>query len=83
MDEPKSMTGLIDSLILANLGSKDDHSGSYEKGTAAKIAAVVQIAYPERELKVLKGLFYSRRAVVSKKVAEKAAKAAEKELAAA
>lgn len=73
-ENKKSMTGLIDSLIKADLGNKDEHTGSYAPKTARRVAELVQIDFPEREIKVLMGLFYSRRAVVSKKVAEKAAK---------
>lgn len=79
MDNPKSMTGLMDSLIKglgATRENKSSHTGAYELKTASWVAEKVQEKFPERELKVLKVLFYSRRAVISAKLEKEAAEAA-------
>lgn len=79
MTSPKSMTGLMDATI-KGLGCtkahKASHTGAYELKTASTVAELVQAQYPERELKALKVLFYSRRAVISAKIEKDEAEAA-------
>lgn len=72
----KSMTGMIDRLIKeAGLGGKNDHTGAYQKGFAKVVAEQVHVVYPEREIKVLQALFFSRRAVIQQKADKALAKA--------
>jgi hypothetical protein len=73
--KPVTMTGLMDALIKelgATRANKAAHDGAYALKTAAIVAAQVQEAFPDRDLKGLKTLFYSRRAVISAWLEKKA-----------
>jgi hypothetical protein len=79
-----TMTGLMDSIIKemgATRAHKAEHSGAYALKTAAVVAARVQESFPDKELKVLKVLFYSRRAVISAHLEKKALEASSEALA--
>lgn len=72
---PKSMTGLMDATIRelgATRQNKAEHSGAYALKTASTVAELVRESFPEKDIKVLKVLFYSRRAVISAKLEKEA-----------
>lgn len=74
MAKKETKTGMIDRLLKANLGNKEEGTGSYAKGAATTIAQEVLDASnagsldksETLELKALKGLVFSRRAIVGK-----------------
>lgn len=66
MENGLKKTALVDSLIKDNLGSKEDKSGSYAPGAVQTIVDTVLESFPDLDAKALKGLVFSRRAVISK-----------------
>lgn len=59
-------TALVDSLLKANLGSKDDHTGAYAAGAVDLVADQVLVEFPDLDRKMIKGLIYSRRSILAK-----------------
>lgn len=75
MADKLTKTGRLDALIKADLGNKEEGTGSYAKGQKQVIVAQVMSEIEGLDIKNMNMLFFSRRAVISKAVRDRLAEA--------